>query len=47
MRFHYNFFGFQRHDIISPDPLVPGKHTIEVSILPETERPGGPAGRRT
>jgi arylsulfatase A-like enzyme len=43
MRFHYNFFGFRRYDIVSPDPLSPGKHTIEVVITPESEKPGGPA----
>jgi arylsulfatase len=42
-RFHYNFFGIRRYDVVSPDPLKPGKHTIEVTITPESEQPGGPA----
>ncbi len=42
-RFHYNFFGIQRHDLLSPDTLTPGEHTIAVTITPRTDRPGGPA----
>jgi arylsulfatase A-like enzyme len=42
-RFHYNYFGIRRYDIVSPEPLKPGKHTIEVTITPETQQPGGPA----
>src|SRR5262245_6924756 len=42
-RFHYNFFGLQRHDVMSPEPLAPGRHTIITTITPETKKPGGPA----
>jgi arylsulfatase len=43
MRFHYNFFGIRRYDLVSPEELAPGKHTIVVDFAPETEQPGGPA----
>jgi arylsulfatase len=43
VRFHYNYFGIRRYDIVSPEPLKPGEHTIEVKIAPESEQPGGPA----
>ncbi|WP_230292582.1 arylsulfatase [Croceicoccus sp. Ery5] len=41
-RFHYNFFGIQRTDLLS-EALSAGKHELMVSILPETANPGGPA----
>ena len=41
-RFHYNFFGIQRTDLLS-EALPAGKHELMVSILPETAKPGGPA----
>lgn len=43
VRFHYNFFGLHRHDVISPQTLAAGKHTIDVSFEPEAPRPGSPA----
>jgi arylsulfatase len=42
-RFHYNFFGIRRYDVTSPQPLSPGKHTIEVGFTPESPKPGSPA----
>lgn len=42
-RFHYNFFGMERTDVISPDKLSPGKHELVVTLVPETGKPGGPA----
>lgn len=42
-RFHYNFFGIRRHDLLSPGTLQSGRHTIAVTITPQTARPGGPA----
>lgn len=43
VRFHYNFFSIRRYDIISPDLLVGGKHTIELVFTPEAPKPGSPA----
>ncbi|MDY7100718.1 MAG: arylsulfatase [Actinomycetota bacterium] len=43
IRFHYNYFGIRRYDVTSPEPLGAGEHTIEVSIIPDTSQPGGPA----
>ena len=42
-RFHYNFFGFKRYDVVSKDPLTPGKHTIVVVFTPDSPKPGSPA----
>jgi arylsulfatase len=42
-RFHYNWFGIRRYDITAPKVLAAGKHTITVTIVPETKKPGGPA----
>jgi arylsulfatase len=42
-RFHYNFFGIRRHDVVSPKKLSAGKHTIEVVFTPESPKPGSPA----
>lgn len=42
-RFHYNFFGMQCTDLVSPERLSPGKHEIVVTILPEAPAPGVPA----
>ena len=43
VRFHYNFFAIKRYDVMSPDKLSPGKHTIEVAFTPEAPKPGTPA----
>jgi hypothetical protein len=43
MRFHYNYFGIRRYDVVAPEPLKPGDHTVEVAIAPESVQPGGPA----
>ena len=42
-RFHYNFFGLKRTDVVSKDKLSPGKHTIAVAFTPESPKPGSPA----
>jgi len=42
-RFHYNLFGFQRYDLLSPEKLTKGKHTIQVTITPDSPKPGAPA----
>lgn len=42
-RFHYNFFGLKRYDIVSRETLTPGKHTIAVTFTPENPKPGSPA----
>src|SRR5262249_47349954 len=43
VRFHYNFFGIRRYDIVSSQPLTPGKHIVEVVFEPESPKPGSPA----
>jgi len=43
VRFHYNFFGIRRYDVTSPQPLAPGRYTIELSFTPESPKPGSPA----
>jgi hypothetical protein len=43
LRFHYNFFAIKRTDIVSPDKLSAGKHTIELAFTPESPKPGSPA----
>lgn len=43
VRFHYNFFAIRRHDLISPKPLSPGKHTLGVVFAPDSAKPGAPA----
>jgi arylsulfatase len=43
VRFHYNFFAIKRYDVISPDQLSAGKHTIQLAFTPEAPRPGSPA----
>jgi arylsulfatase len=43
LRFHYNFFGIRRYDIISPVRLSPGKHTVEIEFTPDSAKPGAPA----
>lgn len=40
---HYTFFGIRRYDLLSPQALSSGEHTVVVDFIPETERPGGPA----
>jgi arylsulfatase len=42
-RFHYNFFGMQRHDALSPTKMSSGKHEIRVTFVPERPDPGSPA----
>jgi arylsulfatase len=42
-RFHYNYFGLRRHDIVAPEALAAGRHTIEVKLTPESEKAGAPA----
>jgi arylsulfatase len=42
-RFHYNFFGIRRYDVISPKKLDPGKHEIVLDFTPESKTPGCPA----
>ncbi|MBN8424753.1 arylsulfatase [Microbacterium esteraromaticum] len=42
-RFHYNFFGIRRYDLTSDADLSPGRHTLTVTITPQTPRPGEPA----
>ena len=39
-RFHYNFFGLERTDVVSKEKLAPGKHTIEVAFTPDSPKPG-------
>jgi hypothetical protein len=43
VRFHYNFFAIKRYDVVSPDKLGSGKHTIELAFTPEAPKPGSPA----
>ncbi len=43
VRYHYNFFGIRRYDVVSPDKLSPGKHQIELTFTPDSPKPGGPA----
>ncbi|WNH47042.1 arylsulfatase [Stenotrophomonas aracearum] len=42
-RFHYNFFGIRRYDVVSPEALPAGEHTIELAFTPASPTPGGPA----
>jgi arylsulfatase A-like enzyme len=42
-RFHYNFFGLKRYDVMSPDKLSPGAHEIVLTFIPEAPHPGSPA----
>jgi len=42
-RFHYNFFGIRRYDVVSPEKLGPGKHEIQLDFTPESKTPGCPA----
>ena len=42
-RFHYNYFGVHRYDLLAPDQLGSGEHVVTVTITPEGPRPGGPA----
>jgi hypothetical protein len=42
-RFHYNFFAIKRYDVVSPDKLASGKHTIELAFTPEAPKPGSAA----
>jgi arylsulfatase len=42
-RFHYNFFGLRRYDVVSPNKLAPGKHAIQVVFTPDSPKPGCPA----
>lgn len=42
-RFHYNFFGLRRYDVVSPEALPAGKHSIELEFAPVSAKPGSPA----
>jgi arylsulfatase len=42
-RFHYNFFGIRRYDVVSPETLKPGRHKIELTFTPTSPKPGSPA----
>src|SRR5262245_9696447 len=42
-RFHYNFFGIKRYDVVGPKALTPGKHTIKIGFSPVNGHAGGPA----
>ncbi|HDS0923441.1 TPA: arylsulfatase [Stenotrophomonas maltophilia] len=42
-RFHYNFFGIKRYDIVGPDKLAAGKHTLEIAFTPKEPKPGSAA----
>jgi arylsulfatase len=42
-RFHYNFFGLKRTDLVAKEKLAPGKHTITVAFTPDSPKPGSPA----
>ncbi|HVY05644.1 MAG TPA: arylsulfatase [Burkholderiales bacterium] len=43
VRFHYNFFGIRRYDVVSPNELSPGKHKIVLKFTPKSPKPGSPA----
>jgi arylsulfatase len=43
VRFHYNFFGIKRYDVFSNEALAAGKHTITITFMPESLKPGSPA----
>lgn len=42
-RFHYNFFGIRRYDVVSPAKLGSGKHSLMIDFTPESSKPGCPA----
>ena len=42
-RFHYNFFGIKRHDLLSTNALSAGKHTLTINFKPDSPKPGCPA----
>ncbi len=42
-RYHYNFFGLRRYDIVAPEKLSPGRHTVSFEFVPDSPRPGVPA----
>jgi hypothetical protein len=39
VRFHYNFFGIRRYDVVSPETLSPGKHMVEIEFTPDSASP--------
>jgi hypothetical protein len=43
VRFHYNFFAIRRYDVVSPEALTPGRHTIRLAFKPDSTKPGAPA----
>ena len=45
-RYHYNFFGIERYDVMSAEALSPGKHELKVELIPEVSAPGAPANVR-
>ena len=42
-RYHYNFFGLERYDAMSAEPLAPGDHEIRVEFSPDSPAPAVPA----
>ncbi|MFN2191226.1 MAG: arylsulfatase, partial [Candidatus Promineifilaceae bacterium] len=42
-RYHYNFFGLERYDAMSDEPLAPGDHEIRVEFSPDSPAPAVPA----
>ena len=42
-RYHYNWFDLERYDVVSPEPLKPGKHTIKVEFTPDSPHRAPPA----
>ncbi len=42
-RYHYNFFGLERYDAMSNEPLSPGEHVVRVEFQPDSPNPGVPA----
>src|SRR5262249_24529658 len=43
VRFHYNFFGIRRYDVIANEALPAVKHTITITFVPDSPKPGCPA----
>jgi arylsulfatase len=40
IRHEYNFFGLERTNIGSSEPLPPGRHTVRYEFVPESKKPG-------
>ncbi|WP_040495467.1 arylsulfatase [Ilumatobacter nonamiensis] len=43
IRYHYNYFGLERYEMISDEALTPGDHTIVLDFEPDQPVPGVPA----